>query len=214
METVKTRFIPQTHGFRFVNYFEFPYLFNVSLPFLGTRSIGDVVVGLCGGMCSAALDYWKARKPIPLEYNVENINMYLFRYLWLRQLDTLNFSTLEKLFTWALMDTRSLSRMTDREEIPRLRESLDAGEPVILALVRSRGLLSLTQNHQVLATGYEFNSQTKDFVIRLYDPNHPGKSPFLTMNLATPWIGLQLAQSTGEPLRGFFVINYKPSSPP
>jgi hypothetical protein len=36
-----------------------------------------------------------------------------------------------------------------------------------------------------------------------YDPNHPGETPTLTMNLTKPSVGIALAQSTGEALRGF-----------
>jgi hypothetical protein len=34
------------------------------------------------------------------------------------------------------------------------------------------------------------------------------------MNLARPASGIKLAQSTGEPLRGFFKIEYTQASPP
>jgi hypothetical protein len=214
MALVSTPFSPTTHGFRFINSFEFPYLFNISLPLLGPRSIGDVIIGLCGGMCCGALDYFQAGKNVPLERDVERIPLKLFRHLWARQLDTLNYSTLERLFTWAIMDTRLLSRLVARDEVPRLRQRIDAGQPTILVLIRSRGFLSLTQNHQVLATGYNDNPGTQDFSINLYDPNHPGKTPRLTMNLAVPGRGIRLAQTTGEPLRGFFVIDYQPKEPP
>lgn len=214
MAPVTTSFKPITHGFRFVNAFQFPYLFNISLPLLGPRGIGDVMVGLCGGMCSASLDYFNdGRIPIQ-EKDVEKIPLDLFRYLWERQLDTLTTPVMEKLITWALLSTRTLAKKTADDEIPRLRSEIDAGRPVILGLMRSRGLLSLTQNHQVLATGYEFDPATQDMSIQLYDPNHPRRTPELTMNLSGPWRGIKLEQSTGEELRGFFIINYVRKSPP
>jgi hypothetical protein len=209
-----TNFSPKTHGFRFANSFDFPYLFNISLPLLGSRGIGDVVYGLCGGMCSAALDYFNASKGVPTVTSVENINLRLFRHLWTRQLDTLGMQVLEKLLTWAILDTRILARFVERDEIPKLRQRLDSGSPAILVLMRARGLLSLTQNHQVLAIGYTYDPATKDMTINLYDPNHPRKEPTLNLNLRSPWSGLKLSQSTGEPLRAFFVIDYNPLPPP
>jgi hypothetical protein len=214
MAPITTAFDPLRHGFRFVNAFQFPYLFNISLPLLGPRGIGDVMVGLCGGMCSAALDYFNDGITPVEERDVEKIPLSLFRYLWERQLDTLTTPVMEKLITWSLLSTRALAKKTAEDEIPRLRSELDAGRPVILGLMRSRGLLSLTQNHQVLATGYEFNPASQEMSVQLYDPNHPGRKPELTMNLAGPWRGIKLEQSTGEELRGFFVINYVRKSPP
>jgi hypothetical protein len=214
MALVSTPFKPTTHGFRFVNYFDFPYLFNVSVPFLGTRSIGDVVIGLCGGMCSAALDYFEAQRPVPEDKETEKIPLSLFRYLWTRQMDTLSMPVLEKLFTWAILDTRIIARIIARDEVPRLMSRIDSGKPALLVLMRARGFLSLTQNHQVLATGYTYDPASKKLTVQLYDPNHPGKIPQLTMDLTAPGRGLKLAQSTGEPLRGVFVIDYVRKSPP
>jgi hypothetical protein len=49
--------------------------------------------------------------------------------------------------------------------------------------------------------------------IYLYDPNHPGEEPSLSLNLANPTAGVNLTQSTGEPLRGFFVNKYQAQTP-
>jgi hypothetical protein len=46
MAHVSTTFNPLVHGFRFINRFDFPYLFNVNLPLIGSRGIGDIVIGL------------------------------------------------------------------------------------------------------------------------------------------------------------------------
>jgi hypothetical protein len=67
--------------------------------------------------------------------------------------------------------------------------------------------------NKVTAVGYDFDADTKAMAIYLYDPNHPGEEPTLTLNLANPASGHNLSQSTGEPLRGFFVINYQPQAP-
>ena len=127
MAPIKTNFDADQHGFRFVNSFQFPYLFNISLPLLGPRGIGDVVVGLCGGMCCASLDYFNEGQAPIQERDVEKIPLKLFRYLWERQLDTMTHPVLEKLITWSLLSTRSLAKKTAEDEIPRLRSEIEAG---------------------------------------------------------------------------------------
>ncbi len=125
MALVSTAFKPTTHGFRFINSFDFPYLFNASVPFLGTRSIGDVVIGLCGGMCCAAVDYFDANRPVPVDKDTDKIPLNLFRYLWTRQMDTLTMPVLERLFTWAVLDTRILAKIIARDEVPRLMSQIE-----------------------------------------------------------------------------------------
>jgi hypothetical protein len=51
-------------------------------------------------------------------------------------------------------------------------------------------------------------------VVQLYDPNHPMTEPTLRMNFADPRLGINPSQSTGEALRGWFVIDYKPRPVP
>ena len=87
---------------------------------------------------------------------------------------------------------------------------LDKGDPAVLGLIRTKqGLGDPTHNHQVLATAYSLDDATKEMRITLYDPNHPGETPTLHLNLAGQRASFQVTQSTGEPLRGFFVVPYK-----
>jgi len=60
-------------------------------------------------------------------------------------------------------------------EVPKLRQQLSQVGPAVLALIRVREISKLMWNHQVLATGYDFNQETKDMVVYLYEPNYPGK---------------------------------------
>ena len=96
-----------------------------------------------------------------------------------------------------------------RIEVPKLRRMLENGQPAVLLLIRVQGMNNPTMNHQVLATGYEFDRETKEMKIFLYDPNHPGEQPSICLDLKKPSAGLKLIQSTGEALRGFFVVPYK-----
>jgi hypothetical protein len=214
MEEFRTTFKRPDHAFKFANRFEFPYLFHINLPLFGPKGIDDIVYGLCGGMCFAALDYFNKGKQVPEFDEVDNINLRLFRYLWTRQLETLGFSVIQKLITWSVLDDKTVTQKTARNEVPKIERRIKKGEPAVLVLIRVRGLFAPTQNHQVLVTGYDYDSDTRDMTVHLYDPNHPQRDPNLTMNLARPSKGIDLKQSTGEPLRGFFVIDYKTQAPP
>jgi hypothetical protein len=207
-----TDFIPREHGFRFVNHFEFS--FDFKLPFGVRIDLGDIVYGLCGGMCFAALDYFNFGEPVPTISEVEDIGRDYLTYLWDRQLDSLRLPVVPKVIEWMLRDDNDIGRTTARWEVPKMRRRIDKGAPVVLALIRVSLGESATKNHQVLATGYELKDATKQLTIHVYDPNHPLRKPTLTMDLARPSRGINAKQSTGEPLRGFFIIKYKPQRPP
>ena len=70
----------------------------------------------------------------------------------------------------------------------------------------------LTHNHQVLAYGYDADAD--GIRIRIYDPNHPARDDVeLRVSLEPGDLGadaIRLAQSTGEPLLGFFRQAYAP----
>ncbi len=209
-------FTPQVNGLKFANHFELVNLMKVSLPLFQTRpiSLGRIVYGLCGGMCFTALDYYTAGRSIPGIANMKEISWRLFWYLWLRQLNSMHIGMLFKVFSWMFSSDRSLAKQVAWVEIPRLRRSLDAGQPAVLTLIRVKGLSNPTRNHQVAATGYELDAGIHKMTIYLYDPNHPCEEPTLSLDLSHPEQGIELEQSTGEALRGFFVIEYKPHIPP
>ncbi len=105
--------------------------------------------------------------------------------------------------------------MTARDEWPRVRARLDAGELVNLGLVRTTSAdpRRLTSNHQVLAYGYTIDDDGA-VSIAVYDPNHPlDDSIELRLTLAADGSLSSLSQSTGEPLFAFFRYPYKPKPP-
>jgi hypothetical protein len=214
MTEVRTNFAAPVHGFKFVNRFEFPLSVMFQLPFVGPVNLDDVVYGLCGGMCFGALDYFGLGKPIPGQARVEDLEPAFLRYLWDRQLDSLRLPVVLKVIEWMLQSDEALAMRVARYEYPKLRRRLDKGEPVVLVLVRAEGVSNPTQNHQVLATGYDFDENTRDVTIHLYDPNHPTKQPTLHLNLLKPSDGIGVRQSTAEGLRGFFTLNYRRERPP
>jgi hypothetical protein len=212
MALVRTPFSAQNHGFRFANRFEFSFEFR--LPFVGPIDLGNIVFGLCGGMCFAALDYFHTGRSVPPETSAELIEPELRSYLGQRQLDSLSLPVIPKVIEWMMRDDVEVGRLTASREFPKLYRRLNRGNPAVLALIRACGVEDPTQNHQVVALGYDLDDVTRQLTVHLYDPNHPGIEPTLSMDLARPSRGISVVQSTGEELRGFFVISYNPQAVP
>lgn len=212
MQTISTNFQPLERGFHFINSFDFDV--TLDLPFINPIQLKEIFYGLCGGMCFAALDYFNAGLPIPTVADNDHLPPALLTYLHTRQLDSLGLPVVPKVIEWMLRDDLDVGRLTARTEVPKLRTRLEKGQPCVLGLIRVHSGENPTDNHQVLATGYDFDDQSGLMTIHLYDPNHPGEAPSLTLNLSQPAQGINLSQSTGEPLRAFFLINYKAQKPP
>lgn len=217
MQNVMTAFSPQADGLKFINRFEIPDFLKLNLPLFPNSPlhITDIVYGLCGGMVFTALDYFNAGRTVPTYTNINDISLGLFYYLWKRQLTSLDHEVIEKLFTWMLMDDLIVAQHVANDEVPALRASLDKQSPVPLVLVRVKGITDPTHNHQVLAVGYDLDPDSQQMTVHLYDPNHPYENPTLSLNLSDPDHGIAISQSTGEALRGFFIIDsYKKTTPP
>jgi hypothetical protein len=215
MQSAITRFSPQVSGLNFVNRFGIPafiqWVINLFRP--GAPHIPDMVYGLCGGMVFSALDYFYANKPRPAFNDPQQISPWMYLYLVQRQVNSLSVAVLGKIFTWMQADDLTIANNMITTEIPALRSSLDQNNPAPLVLIRCRGGDDPTHNHQVLAIGYQMDDASHNLTIDLYDPNHPGMQPSLSLNLSNPAQGIQIAQSTGETLRGFFVTHYEKHSP-
>ena len=210
--TVRTGFTAAEHGFKFENRFEFSASLSLKPISRSPVVLGKVVLGLCGGMCFAALDYFHAHKPIPTVASPEAITTELRNYLVERQLDSLAHGSVLKVLKWTHeREDNDLAVSVAGWEARKLRDTV---EPAVLALIRADSLSHVIDNHQVVATGYDFNDVTNEMVIFLYDPNWPGSTPTLKMDLTKPSAGIALAQSTTEPVRGFFVIGYGRQTPP
>ncbi len=172
MATIKTGFDPQKHGFNFINSFRLKPPIKFKLPFAGEIDLNEVMFGLCGGMCFSALDYFYAQMPVPPEKDVNKIPGRLYTYLAGRQLDSIPLPNLVKVIEWMLRENGDLGIRMVRYELPKLRRSLDKGQPVVLALIRVQGLDNPTQNHQVLATGYDLDTSSNKMTIFLYESPH------------------------------------------
>jgi hypothetical protein len=216
MQTVMTRFSPQVSGLKFINRFDLSNFMQFIMNIIrrGPIHIPDVVYGLCGGMVFTALDYFYAGKPVPDFNDPKKISWRLYLYLVQRQINSLSLDVLAKIGTWMLADDPTVANNVAMTEIPALRSSLDQQKPAPLILIRGQGISDPTHNHQVLAIGYDLDETSQVLKIDLYDPNHPGIQPNLTLNLANPAQGIQITQSTTEALRVFFFSHYDKHSPP
>lgn len=210
MTAKRTTFASQENGFHFRNTFDPRGL--VRAPLLKKIYPRPLAMGLCGGMCYAALDYQKIGRPTPSFRSVDGLDTRLARYLYRRQFESLSPLVLLRLADWVFHSDAYVGMKTCAGELPKIRRLLDDGLPAVLCLVRTRGLADPTINHQVTAVGYDL---LPDATVQLflYDPNHPGQETRLTLPLV--WHpGAQMYQSTGEVLRGLFVMPYTPAQPP
>jgi hypothetical protein len=215
-------FLPSTCGLRFRN--AWPHGPTLTLPFLPpTVGLGNAALGLCGGMVMTTRDLFEAGIAPPPDTSPPAHGSPRFRAIVRRQVQSLDWLRVPLRY-YDLQAFRpdppgSLAGMLRREparivaateEWPRIRAAIDAGELPIVGLVRVSGWspLRLARNHQTLGYAYEASEGT--VALRVYDPNHPGRDDVVVSMTVAPPDGrplrerVTLAQSTGEPLLGFF----------
>ena len=156
----RTGFDPRAHGFHFANDFVDKV---VTVP-----GYGEVATdGRSGGMAFAALDYWFAGLPVPShrpedfpDRAVPDDGTRLADFIHKRLFDSFATWSARQFLTWSLAEDHptwsspGVARMT-RQELPRVRRSLDAGRPVVLGLVGARSIDEVGRNRQVVAYGYD-----------------------------------------------------------
>ena len=211
-----TNFVPSDHAFRFPNQFVNTVLDKWWFPKIETT-------GRCGGMCYAALDYYFAGISVPDftpsdfdDGSVPPDGHRLADYLYTRQLDSMKWRDGLRFGRWtARGDTRVMSR-TLHNEIPKAKESIDDGEPVVLGLLGSSSLKRLGKgNHQAVCYAYSEDASGIT-TLYIYDPNHPPTHNFsgeveLSRKMGG---GLGFEADHGGPWRGFFVQRYSRRQPP
>ena len=227
--TVRTAFRPAAHGFVFPNCFPPGRpLFKLRTP-LFTLPVGDASKGLCGGMVFAALDHLHDGSPVPADPDAAGVYAYLARRLWA----SFNLPWgVTRIYQWMGRPDRArpgrgghaaatVPYLTARREWPRVRASLDRGDPAPLMLIKtpSRNPWRMGENHQVLATGYDEDPATGDVRIEVYEPNYPPCGPgdeAVTLSFNTrEYDGRPVVHSReGGSVRGFFLNRYAPVRPP
>lgn len=211
-------FRPSTHGFHFAN--TWPPGPTIRLGPLDPRfiGIGDASAGLCGGMVYTVADLFAASIPVPADRVPFANGSPAFAAIVRRQVESLALLSVPARF-WmrmAIGDSfgRDLARSTLEHEWPIAKAGLEAGHLVPVGLVRVSSMdpRNLTRNHQVLAWGYREDG--REVSLRIYDPNWPDRDDVVvTIHLDNALRPAGLSQSTGEPLRGWFVLPYSPAEP-
>lgn len=206
---MKTSFSPIKHGFHFGNHFVNKIIHT---------SFGKIEsYGRCGGMAFASLDYYFANTSIPThepkdfpDKKVPPDGSMLSDYIYERQINSLITLSSFKFFDWSLQRNnentfrKSISYKTKHEEFPKLKKSLDSGKPVVLGLIGAARVKEICKNHQVIAYGYEFDSNDEKIVIYIYDSNAPNREITLESSADYPYF----KESNGQEWRGFFVQDY------
>jgi hypothetical protein len=213
---VTTGFDPAVHGFHFRNRFSGSDVLGAVNVGLGKAAVtlsenADFWQGwgLCGGMSWAALDRFLAGEQVPARKKAPDPDSDLFVELVDRQLDSFRgLWLISRCADWQSRaeqhrwwDPRNTTWKMTMRQWPLIKSSIDYGMPASLTLIRTQ--INPSDNHQVLATGY--CEDALGFAqIALYDPNHPDQSPTIALRLVGAEAG-RAVQSTGEPLRGFFL---------
>jgi len=231
-------FLPSRDGFRFANSFSGYFLPYSTPAFMTSRKISSKY-GLCGGMCAAAYDLLLAGRPVPREIDVPRQGSRLQRYLFRRQMDSLGGLGQQaiKVAQWtSLPDGTPLGTMRrTADEFASIRNKLDAGNLVVLALIyeHATSIKQLSKlifsNHQVLAYGYQ-QDITGSIEIRVYDPNLPARDDVMlrckpvelneqdAVSTSVKVTGYQTSQLVGgehhREVRGFFEMPYAVVKPP
>jgi hypothetical protein len=211
-------FLPSTNGFHFAN--SWPPGPTVRLGRLDPRivGVGDASTGLCGGMVYTIADLFAAGVPVPPDAEPPLNGSPRFKSIVRRQVESLAWLTVPIRF-WLRMALGGSfggdrARATLEREWPKARAWLDADRLVPIGLIRvaATNPRDLTKIHQVIAWGYAEDG--RGVSLRLYDPNWPGRDDVtITIELDNALRPTGLAQSTGEPLVGWFVLPYRASDP-
>ena len=179
--------------------------------------------GLCGGMCFAALDAYLTSAPLQRGTHAHDhpaAGTPLRSYLWKRQIQSL-VSDLPRFLAWLILlnyvpsswpfrgGRGRLAALSEREW-NNLRQRLDVGRPVPLGLVRDTK--NVFENHQVLATGYDQESDRRG-TIHVYDPNCPGIDSTIHLAFDQEQPVFEESCTASTPLRGFFCETYHRPDP-
>jgi hypothetical protein len=225
-------FLPSVHGLAFANAFPPGPTFRLG-PFDSRMlGFGDASAGLCGGMALTARDLYEAGIVAPGDQRMPpESGSPRFRALVRRQVQSLDWMRVPlrylDLQAWRPDPPAGLALRLRREpprveailhEWPRIRAEIDAGHPCVVGLIRATGNSPwrLTQNHQVLAWGWE--TIPERIALRVYDPNHPARDDVELRAVVTDtpgvpwWDRITMTQTTGEPLLGFFRQPYPGAS--
>ncbi len=206
---VVSDFLPTRSGFHFAN--RFPPGPTLRLGPLDPRwiGIGDASAGLCGGMSLTVRDLHEAGVAPPPDREPPANGSPRFQAIVRRQVESLDWLRVPFRF-YALSAFGGRRRDAFAREWPHLRSVIDDGQLATIGVIRQASMnpFGLTQNHQVLAWGYD--DEPGRLTIHLYDPNWPDRDD-VALGIERDGTGAptSMRQTTGEPLLAFFVAPYE-----
>ena len=173
--------------------------------------IGDTARGLCGGMIFAARDRFERGEDGSSDTEPPARGTPLFDEIVDRQLASFFFLAVPLRFWLAAAGSdRRRNRETADVAWPAIRAEIDAGRPAMIGLIRRATWNPLAPlGHQVV--GYRYEERAASITIGVYDPNHPGDDSVELRVRRGADGGIELSQSTGEPLLGLLSLPYVPA---
>jgi len=228
IEKQATSFVPETHGLAYKNSFSF----KVGWEFDGLGFCGGLSAYALNRFNKGIAVKAKASQPkkgdsehtellcrqiaslysVPLS-DLTSVNGVLSKLL---HPHTLFQNIIDDIWSWQkapdeshVYREHSVGHRT-KQQWPVLKARLKSGKPTILVLITQEGANPslLGHNHQVLATGYEYNPANKDLFIKIYDPNNGRRTEEIYLNLGLPNNKLDASHSNPngfKRVRGFFV---------
>ncbi len=215
-------FLPSTAGFHFANRWPAGPALRFALRVPGPVpvgveiAIGDVANGLCGGMALAAIDRFLRGEPPPADREPPAPGTPLFAEIVRRQVDSLELGlAVARFYRASAVSDAARARIAVGDAWPAARRAIDAGRPAALGLVHTASAdpRRLIGNHQVVAYGYELDSDAGRVSLAIYDPNHPEDDAIrLKLTLAGPRGPVTFDYVAGEaPVLGLVALGARPA---
>jgi hypothetical protein len=186
--------------------------------------------GMCGGMVFAVMDYFAAHLLPPTQTNPPSrADDPLFRYIRDRLFDSFDilgqghrnlgysaptYPNGDEGVIQTVGLARGRSWVTYRDELPLVKDDVDAGRLSPLALIQTDNL-DIGNNHQVLAYGYTQSGQ--DVTLYIWDPNSGRQEVTYNFNITATDGEVHITRSPPNNHRIFCFYRtngYEPKAPP
>jgi hypothetical protein len=163
---------------------------------------------LSGGICLSALKNKHDNRRVPNQNNIKNIDPALWEELLEYQYKTI-LPVMPNIILWTnKTDAQLLALVSNECQI--LLGNLNQQHPVLVCLIRKKqnGEPMLNQFTVV----YDYVASGKKRTFSIYDPYHNGNATVkFSVDLNDDNTVQKIhGQSTGEPIRGFYVLNVSP----
>lgn len=209
-----TSFEPQKHGLNFVNTFHNNFVSQIDWR----------TGGLCGGMVYTALDYYHAKRSVPVQNYRPNDGTRLHTHIYKQQVESIvknigNWGELglnpdgarnEEFFRWGM-----------KERLRDIMFYVNRNQPMPMGLMGAGGPNNGGE-HQVLIIGYDLGrykvnlgAYQSDVKIYTYNPNYPNKISIIRPDVNKKVFYTYDSRGNRKEWRGYFVDRkYRRVNPP